>query len=350
LTGLSAYVDALARRIDAGWRAAGHRQPAFPEIAAAALQELPAVGEIDAQKLVAAVLHDDGLRRAGAHSSDTVVPLFEGNRFTISAHVWLDEIGQPHGHAWNGAFQIASGNVVHATYDFAEHWRHDARLRIGALYQRELAVLVPGETIAVEAGATIHALCHVERPSLSVVVRAYDEPDQQTIDYWRPGLAIESGVGDPLWAPALRCLRLVQHTEPARVPALVRELLPRLDARGVVEILRAALDGGTDFEAILALGQDGPHRLREHATVLTAALEDMLRHSAFERARARRRDHDDRWIQARRIWTQHAYYVTNVREDSTIPQAPEPNWKTLNTFRTNAQIENGGLCMPTPAG
>ncbi|HWB81071.1 MAG TPA: VCBS repeat-containing protein, partial [Nannocystaceae bacterium] len=62
------------------------------------------------------------------------------------------------------------------------------------------------------------------------------------------------------------------------------------------------------------------------------------------------RDVDDRWIQARRIWNQHAYYVTNVREDSTIPAAPEPNWKTLNTFRTNAQIENGGLCMPTPAG
>ena len=24
------------------------------------------------------------------------------------------------------------------------------------------------------------------------------------------------------------------------------------------------------------------------------------------------RDADDRWIQARRIWNQHAYYVTNV--------------------------------------
>ncbi|HWB81070.1 MAG TPA: hypothetical protein VG755_39175, partial [Nannocystaceae bacterium] len=186
----------------------------------------------------------------------------------------------------------------HATYDFAEQWRHDARLRIGALYQRELAVLVPGDAIAVEAGATIHALCHVERPSVSVVVRAYDEPDQQTIDYWRPGLAIESGVRDPRWSPALRCLRLVQATEPSRVPALVRELLPRLDARGVVEILRAALEGGADVETILALGQDGPHLLRAHATVLTLALEDMLRHTAFERARARRRDHDDRFALA----------------------------------------------------
>jgi hypothetical protein len=63
------------------------------------------------------------------------------------------------------------------------------------------------------------------------------------------------------------------------------------------------------------------------------------------------RDVDDRWIQARRIWNQHTYHVTNVREDATIPQFEEPNWKTLNTFRTNAQLHSGGgVCKPKPQG
>jgi hypothetical protein len=62
------------------------------------------------------------------------------------------------------------------------------------------------------------------------------------------------------------------------------------------------------------------------------------------------RDVEDRWIQARRIWNQHTYHVTNVREDGTIPQVEPHHWELLNTFRTNAQIENGGLCMPEPAG
>jgi FG-GAP-like repeat len=62
------------------------------------------------------------------------------------------------------------------------------------------------------------------------------------------------------------------------------------------------------------------------------------------------KDVEDRWIQARRIWNQHSYHVTNVREDGTIPQFEEPAWEGLNTFRTNAQIEGGGLCMPPPAG
>jgi len=58
------------------------------------------------------------------------------------------------------------------------------------------------------------------------------------------------------------------------------------------------------------------------------------------------RDKEDRWIQARRIWNEHTYHVTNVREDATIPQHEKPSWKALNTFRTNAQLENGGTCNP----
>jgi hypothetical protein len=62
------------------------------------------------------------------------------------------------------------------------------------------------------------------------------------------------------------------------------------------------------------------------------------------------RDVEERWIQARRIWNQHTYHVTNVREDGTIPQFEQPHWEKLNTFRTNAQIEGGGICQPPPQG
>ena len=61
------------------------------------------------------------------------------------------------------------------------------------------------------------------------------------------------------------------------------------------------------------------------------------------------RDAQDRWIQARRIWNQHTYHVTNVREDGTIPAVEPKSWLLLNTYRTNAQIENGSVCQP-PAG
>jgi hypothetical protein len=62
------------------------------------------------------------------------------------------------------------------------------------------------------------------------------------------------------------------------------------------------------------------------------------------------KDVDDRWIQPRRIWNQHTYHVTNVREDATIPQHEPKHWEHLNTFRTNAQIEGGSVCDPDPEG
>jgi hypothetical protein len=49
----------------------------------------------------------------------------------------------------------------------------------------------------------------------------------------------------------------------------------------------------------------------------------------------------DRWVPSRAIWNQHAYAVTNVNDDGTVPKtsAWKQNWKdpTLNNFRMNVQ-------------
>jgi hypothetical protein len=59
-------------------------------------------------------------------------------------------------------------------------------------------------------------------------------------------------------------------------------------------------------------------------------------------------DSQKRWIPTRRIWNQHAYHVSNVREDGTIPAHPKPSWLNLNTFRTNAEVQAGQNCAPAP--
>jgi hypothetical protein len=60
------------------------------------------------------------------------------------------------------------------------------------------------------------------------------------------------------------------------------------------------------------------------------------------------RDARDRWASSRTIWNQHAYHVTNVDEDGTIPRtsAVRANWSdpTLNNFRQNVQ----GALGPAP--
>ncbi|MEZ4382564.1 MAG: VCBS repeat-containing protein [Nannocystaceae bacterium] len=50
-------------------------------------------------------------------------------------------------------------------------------------------------------------------------------------------------------------------------------------------------------------------------------------------------DAGGQWVRTRRIWNQHAYHVTNVSEDGSIPAMEQPNWTVggLNNFRQNVQ-------------
>ncbi len=46
------------------------------------------------------------------------------------------------------------------------------------------------------------------------------------------------------------------------------------------------------------------------------------------------------WWATRRIWNQHAYFVTNVNDDGTIPQVQQDPWEVHNSFR-QARPETG---------
>jgi len=55
---------------------------------------------------------------------------------------------------------------------------------------------------------------------------------------------------------------------------------------------------------------------------------------------------DDSWRPARRIWNQHAYSITNVNDDGTIPDTPAANWETFNNFRAGDLNAITGLVLP----
>ncbi|APR79969.1 Hemolysin-related protein RbmC [Minicystis rosea] len=50
-------------------------------------------------------------------------------------------------------------------------------------------------------------------------------------------------------------------------------------------------------------------------------------------------DANNSWVRTRRVWNEHAYHVTNVNEDGSIPAHELPNWTQpgLNDFRQNKQ-------------
>jgi len=55
----------------------------------------------------------------------------------------------------------------------------------------------------------------------------------------------------------------------------------------------------------------------------------------------------NRWVPSRAIWNQHAYHITNVNDDGTIPLTEMPNFKTFNNYRQNVQ---GSVAGSAPTG
>ena len=55
---------------------------------------------------------------------------------------------------------------------------------------------------------------------------------------------------------------------------------------------------------------------------------------------------DSSWVSARSIWNQYAYSITNVNDDGTIPEQPDANWLSWNSFRAGNSETKSGLELP----
>lgn len=57
-------------------------------------------------------------------------------------------------------------------------------------------------------------------------------------------------------------------------------------------------------------------------------------------------DRDDSWQPGRKIWNQHAYFITNVEDDGGIPKKAASNWLTYNNFRSGDVLAGAGTSAP----
>jgi hypothetical protein len=56
-------------------------------------------------------------------------------------------------------------------------------------------------------------------------------------------------------------------------------------------------------------------------------------------------DADGSWMPARPVWNQHAYSITHVNNDASIPSSTETNWLSYNSFRSGDLAAAAGGAM-----
>jgi len=49
-------------------------------------------------------------------------------------------------------------------------------------------------------------------------------------------------------------------------------------------------------------------------------------------------DANDTWVNTRKLWNQHSYHITNINDDTSIPQFEADNWGVYNNYRQNQML------------
>ncbi len=96
--------------------------------------------------------------------------------FRIEVLFWTSSVVGIHQHAFSGAFHLLTGSSLHTVWDFKCEERVSSQLLLGAVDLKKAELLGVGDTTAIIAGNRfIHATHHLDRPTVTVVIRTNSE-------------------------------------------------------------------------------------------------------------------------------------------------------------------------------
>ncbi|MEI6871330.1 MAG: hypothetical protein WCL08_03520, partial [Verrucomicrobiota bacterium] len=157
--------------------------------------------------------------------------VFEHPRFYVQVLVWLDGTTDIHQHTFSGAFHVMEGSSIHSRFAFRDAEAVSAHLQVGRLQRLDTQLLEKGSTVEIVSGKEfVHALFHLETPSVTVVVRTHTDPGTgPQFTYLPPHIAVDPFQSDLLTARRKQALDMLEVVGDPSYPSLVCEMLQTLD-------------------------------------------------------------------------------------------------------------------------
>ena len=270
----------MGRTLSERFRRQNFAEEAFPNLAMEALEEAQPHRHVGVQSVLDYLSSAGQLPRQGAPDfGEPPVNLYFDDHIFIGALFWVDGTTSIHEHAFSGAFTVLEGSSVHVRYSFEQTRAWNQHLRLGQLRVEDTELLMPGDVRPILFGPSlIHALFHLQRPTLSLVVRTQGlalGAFQYT--YSRSGLAHNRFLQPPSQARKLLVLRAAIKSRHPGALGFAERLIDSSDALFATRVLlEVNLDTG-------AMKHVGPllRRVREHHGDLADVLERAL---AYERS------------------------------------------------------------------
>lgn len=227
----SDFFEALGRAVDTEWTAAGRSPERFAAVAARVLGEATPPRDLTAPAVLREAIARPRLDALGPDNfGQPPLTLFRAEDFYVSALYWLDATTAIHQHAFSGAFRVLVGSSVHCEYRFDERDAVAERLLIGDLAWDRAELLREGDTRPIVAGRSfVHSLFHLDRPTVTIVIRTMAEPVGPQFEYAPPGLAWDPFFRDDGLRRRFAAIETLWQLAPDEAVSSASELISRSD-------------------------------------------------------------------------------------------------------------------------
>lgn len=297
------YFEKLGARVDELWQQQGYDELRFPKVALLALNELPPYLHTSFSDVIHKATKASSLppqTDIKALFGDPPLTVFEGRNFRIEVLFWLKGVPEVHQHGFSGAFHVLEGSSIHTRWRFIPEERVNARLLLGRAEFTDVEILKCGDNREIIAGPRmLHATYHLDRPSLTVVVRTPGEPDQlPQFSLMPPGVAYVPAQRQNLIVRQAQLLSTMLQVRPQEGLELLRWLLSVKDDYWTAEVLHDvwnAIDDEDARQQLLATARQFHPRLMH---VLEPALDYSARGDHLVRIRLDVGDQDLRYLLA----------------------------------------------------
>jgi hypothetical protein len=311
------------------WQRSDFDGAAFPDIATGELSRRPPSTYVDSRDVIRWVHEAPALvGQADIESKfgQPAITVFRCEAFYVDVLFWVDGTTAIHQHRFSGAFHVLEGSSLQTTYRFAEERRYNERLLSGRLDLLHVELLTKGDVRPIRAGAElVHALFHLDRPSVSVVVRTpSDDLVGPQYSYSRAGLAFDPFAKAEAMTRKIQTLDLLHTLGDPEFESLARATVTRADSFLAFRLLTHLAKRIDDHDKYLAL--------LESIRPAHGALLDALKAHADEERR------DDYIIARRRLAKQaeHRFFLALLLN---LPDRPHILNVIRGAFPTQPAVE-----------
>ena len=223
----------LGEAIERTWQARDYDRTSFSELCSDSLLAARLPERVSPEEIVRSSMGSDLPLQVDPKGKfgQPPITLFRSRRFFIDALFWVDGTTTIHDHSFSGAFQVLSGSSIETTFAFNVSGEIDGHFQMGSLSIHKTELLRASDTRGIRSGPTyIHSLFHLDRPSVSIVIRTFWEPAPGVqLRYYPAGFAYNTFFESDVRDKHVRLAKMLRDTDDPLFDSIVGDFVSRAD-------------------------------------------------------------------------------------------------------------------------